>query len=267
MRAHDPDGPELVGAVARRLGVSVRTLHHWDALGVASPSGRTAGGYRAYSPADIAYLRRVMLFRELGIELAAIPALLDTSGQSRRHELAEVRRKLGDKITDLQRLAGDLDRLLDAHEGGLPLTEQEQSEIFGATWDPSWTQQARDRWDGSAQWAEYVERSSQRTSDEWRSMASATDALHADLAGAMRSHVEPGTAEANALAERHRAAQSEHFHCTHSMHVLIARRYVTEAGFTAFYDDIEPGLAEWLTRIIDANATAKGVDPSSAQWI
>jgi hypothetical protein len=51
------------------------------------------------------------------------------------------------------------------------------------------------------------------------------------------------------------------------MHVLIARRYMTEAGFTAFYDDIEPGLAEWLTRIIDANARARGIDPSSAEWV
>lgn len=59
---------------------------------------------------------------------------------------------------------------------------------------------------------------------------------------------------------------SEYFHCTHPMHVLIARRYVNEAAFQEFYERVEPGLAAWLKQVIDANARSAGVDPDTAAW-
>lgn len=57
-----------------------------------------------------------------------------------------------------------------------------------------------------------------------------------------------------------------YFYCTHSMHVLMARLYVTETGFRESYDQIEPGLAEWLKQLVDANAQTHGVNPESAVW-
>ena len=57
MHEPDPTGARqdlTVGEAARLVGVSVRTLHHWDALGLAVPSGRTWSGYRLYSPDDVA---------------------------------------------------------------------------------------------------------------------------------------------------------------------------------------------------------------------
>ena len=68
------------------------------------------------------------------------------------------------------------------------------------------------------------------------------------------------------LAERHRAAMGEYFHCTLSMHVLMARMYVTDHEFSESYERIEAGLAEWMKRVIDANARANGIDPATAEW-
>ena len=53
---------------------------------------------------------------------------------------------------------------------------------------------------------------------------------------------------------------------THSKHVLIARGYVTDDRFRQYYDEIEPGLTDWLKSIIDENARANGVDPTTATW-
>jgi MerR family transcriptional regulator, thiopeptide resistance regulator len=50
-----------VGEVAALAGVTVRTLHHYDRIGLLSPSGRTAAGYRQYSPSDLERLHRVLL--------------------------------------------------------------------------------------------------------------------------------------------------------------------------------------------------------------
>ena len=66
-----------VGEVAALAGVTVRTLHHYDRIGLLSPSGRTSAGYRQYSPADLDRLHQVLLYRELGFPLEEVATLLD----------------------------------------------------------------------------------------------------------------------------------------------------------------------------------------------
>ena len=66
-----------VGEVAALAGVTVRTLHHYDRIGLLSPSGRTSAGYRQYAPADLDRLHRVLLYRELGFSLEEVATLLD----------------------------------------------------------------------------------------------------------------------------------------------------------------------------------------------
>jgi len=262
----DPRDGERVGTVARLLGVSVRTLHHWDALGVAAPSGRSANGYRSYLPADAARLRRVLLFRELGVALQDVPALLTADAASRRAELDRRRAAVVEKIAELQNLVGDVDRLLAADREGVLLDDAEQAEIFGASWNPEWSAAARERWRDTAQWAEYAERSAGRSADDWRGTTRSMNDAIAALAEAKRRGVVPGSEAANVLAERHRAALGEYFHCTVSMHVLVARRYVTEPGFAVTFDGEEPGLAAWVQAVVEANARALGVDAETAAW-
>ena len=83
---------------------------------------------------------------------------------------------------------------------------------------------------------------------------------------AKRAGVEPGSQEANALAQRHRASIEVYFHCTASMHVCLGRTYATDPGYAAHYEALEPGLSGWLREIIEANARAEGVDPDTATW-
>ena len=255
-----------VGTVARLLGVSVRTLHHWHQVGVAVPSGRSTAGYRLYSEADLARLRRVLLLRDLGVPLQSIPDLLTAGTAVRRQELEDRRAELAEKIRHLQKLERKVELLLAADEQGTLLSKSDEEDAFGKDWDRSWTKAAHDRWADSPQWAEYTERSAVRSAEDWRAIASAMQSVTGRLAEATRDAVLPGSERANALAEKHREVISEYFHCTHSMHVLIARRYVTEAGFLQYYEALEPGLAEWLKQAIDANAQAAGVDPDTAAW-
>lgn len=255
-----------VGAVARLLGVSVRTLHHWHQVGVAVPSDRSAAGYRLYSEADVARLRRVLLFRDLGVPLQSIPALLEARAAVRRQELEDRRTELAAKIRHLQELDREVELILAADEQGILIPEVDEVQAFGEGWDNSWTTAARERWADSPQWAEYTERSAGRNAEDWRVIASAMQSITERLAEAKRDAVLPGSQRANALAEEHRKVMGEYFHCTHSMHVLIARRYVAEAGFLQFFESLEPGLADWLKQAIDANARTAGVDPDTATW-
>jgi DNA-binding transcriptional MerR regulator len=260
-----PDGL-TVGGAASVVGVTVRTLHHWDEVGLACPSQRTPGGHRLYDAADVARLHRVRLYRELGVPLAEIAGLLGASADDAEESLRRQRDQVREHIRQLERSADALDRLIEARRSGILLAPEEQVAIFGATWQPSWPVQARELWGDSEQWAQYAERSADRSPEDWRRIMKDVEALHADLAEAARGGVRPGSDRANVLAERHRASMSTYFDCTHPMHVCLGRTYVSDPGFRSFYDDMAPGLATWLGDAIDANARANGVDPETATW-
>ena len=66
-----------VGVVAGMVGVSIRTLHHYDQIGLVVPSGRTPAGYRVYDDTDVERLHQVLTYRELGFSLEQIATLLD----------------------------------------------------------------------------------------------------------------------------------------------------------------------------------------------
>ncbi|WP_433190596.1 MerR family transcriptional regulator [Actinoallomurus sp. CA-150999] len=264
----DPAGPGglTVGRAAALVGVSVKTLHHWDAIGLVRPSERTWAGYRVYSGDDVARIHRVLVYRELGFPLAEIGRILDAPGTDARHHLRRQRSQLMERIDRLQKMVGAVDRMLEASKTGMRLTPEEQVEIFGDDWQPAWVEEAEDRWGDSAQWAQYAERAHRMTPEDWKGIAATTDALNTDLAAAKRAGLAPGSGEANALAERHRALLSRYFDCTHAMQACIGRMFVDDPGYAEYFDTAAPGLAVWLRDAIFANAAAHGVDPESAIW-
>ncbi|MBX6386150.1 MAG: MerR family transcriptional regulator [Microbispora sp.] len=259
-------GDLTIGRAAALVGISVKTLHHWDAVGLVRPSGRTWAGYRVYSSDDIARIHRVLVYRELGFPLAEIGRILDDPGADARDHLRRQRALLVERISRLRRMVRAVDRMLGEPGTGMRLTPEEQVEIFGADWQPAWVDEAEDRWGDSPQWAQYAERAAAMTREDWEKVAADTAGLNADLAAAKRAGVMPGSAAANALAERHRASLSRYFDCTYEMQVCIGRMLVADPGFAAYYDALAPGLAVWLRDAIRANAEAHGVDPETATW-
>jgi MerR family transcriptional regulator, thiopeptide resistance regulator len=255
-----------IGRTAALVGVSVKTLHHWDAVGLVRPSGRTHGGYRVYSSEDVARIHRVLVYRELGFPLAEIGRILDDPTADAREHLRRQREQLVARIGRLQDMVGAVDRMMTASDNGWRLTAAEQVEIFGADWRPDLAEDAEARWGDSPQWAQFTERAAEMSQADWQEAAAAADTLHADLAAAHRAGDAPGSTEANALAERHRAVMSTSFDCTHAMQVCLGRMFAEDSGFTAYYDGIAPGLTGWLRAVIFANAAANGVDPETATW-
>lgn len=261
----DADGLP-VGQVAPRLGVTVRALHHWDEIGLARPSLRTAAGYRLYTADDLERLNRVVVYRELGLGLDRIRDLLDDSATDVPAALRAQRAQVSERIARLQRLADGLDRMIDAHEHGLLLTGEQQAALFGPAWDPDGPTRARKAYGDTKQWQQYAERSAARGVEEWQAVADNTAAFDRALAEAMDAGVTPGSPEAHRLVERHREVFSAYFPLTRQMQVCLGRRYESDPGFAAHHDAIRPGLATWFRRIIDADARAHGIDPDTATW-
>ncbi|WP_098898279.1 MerR family transcriptional regulator [Streptomyces sp. st77] len=261
----DADGL-TVGQVSARLGVTVRALHHWDEIGLAQPSLRTAAGYRLYTTGDLERLHRVVVYRELGLGLDRIRTVLDDTTTDVLGALRAQRAQVAGRIDRLQQLGAGLDRMIEAHEGGPLLTDEQQAAIFGPGWDPDGPARARRRYGDTTQWRQYAERSASRSPEEWQAVADDIAGLDRALGEAMDAGVPPGSPEANRLVERHREVFASYFPLTRQMQVCLGRMYEADPGFAAHYDGIRPGLARWFRRIIDAGARAHGIDPDTATW-
>src|SRR6185503_15926678 len=91
-----------ISEVAQLAGVSVRTLHHYDEIGLLVPSARSENGYRRYSDEDIRRLLSVIVFKQLGFSLDAIERLLDDPAIDRVKALEEQRSALSTQIVEKQ---------------------------------------------------------------------------------------------------------------------------------------------------------------------
>lgn len=102
-----------VGDLARRTGLTVRTLHHYDEIGLLKPSDRSDAGYRLYSQADVQRLHSIQTMRQMGLALADIGALLTDNGLGPERIIAQQIRLLDQQIVQATELRGRLTMLRD----------------------------------------------------------------------------------------------------------------------------------------------------------
>src|SRR4051812_975594 len=108
-----------VKAAATFAGVSVRTLHHYDHVGLLVPSAVSESGYRLYSDDDLARLQQILFYRELGFELKVIKEVLEQPDFDRRAALISHRAHLTEMQGRLGKILETCDRTIAALEGGL----------------------------------------------------------------------------------------------------------------------------------------------------
>ncbi|MGZ9827497.1 MerR family transcriptional regulator [Tsukamurella ocularis] len=244
-----------VGTIARLTGISVRTLHHYDEIGLVVPSGRTSAGYRVYDDADVERLHQVLTYRELGFPLEQIATLLDDPSADAVAHLEQQHKLLSERIDRLHRMVAAVEDMMNSKKQGIQLTAEEQTEIFGDNWPgEEYAEEAEQRWGETDQWKQSKQREAGFTKDDWKAIKAETDALEAALADGLARGVAPGSEEGNALAERHRASIEKFYDCDYAMQVCLAQMYLADERFTKHYDDVAPGLAQYVHDVIVANA-------------
>ncbi|GAA0661041.1 MerR family transcriptional regulator [Kitasatospora atroaurantiaca] len=248
-----------VGQVAAIAKVTVRTLHHYDEIGLLSPAGRTPAGYRRYGDDDLDRLQQILFYRELGFPLDEIAAILDDESVSPTEHLRRQHQLISARITHLQQLAAAVEHAMEARKMGIQLTPEEKFEVFGEDYQESWEAEAEQRWGGTEAWKESQQRTATYTKADWERIKAEVDALNQRLAAAFGAGLAPDSGEAMDLAEVHRQHMVDSFYdCTYQIHRGIADLYVTDPRFTATYEKVAPGLARWLHDAILANADRAG---------
>ncbi|WP_327392658.1 MULTISPECIES: MerR family transcriptional regulator [unclassified Streptomyces] len=253
-----------VGQVAGFAGVTVRTLHHYDEIGLLSPGQRSAAGHRRYTDADLDRLQRVLFYRELGFPLEEVAALLDDPagappgrrpGEDPAGHLRRQHKLLTGRIERLRKMATAVERAMEAQKMGINLTPEEKFEVFGDFDPDEHAEEAERRWGGTEAWAESRREAASYTKEDWKAFTEEMNGIHRRIAGLLAEGVPADAPEAMDLAEEHRGFISRTgYECGHDMHRRLGEMYVADERFAATYEAIRPGLAVYMRDAITANA-------------
>ncbi|MFI9586537.1 MerR family transcriptional regulator [Streptomyces sp. NPDC052236] len=244
-----------VGQVAGFAGVTVRTLHHYDEIGLLCPSGRSHAGHRRYEDADLDRLQQVLFYRELGFPLDEVATLLDDPDVDPQEHLRRQHELLSGRIAKLRQMAAAVEQAMEAKKMGINLTPEERFEVFGAKDPEQYAEEAERRWGHTAAYAESQRRAAGYTKDDWKRMQEEVSDWGTRYEALMAAGEAPAGRGAMDMAEEHRLHITKWFYeCTYEIHTCLGEMYVSDERFKEFYDSMRAGLAEHLRDAILANA-------------
>ena len=161
--------------VSELAGVSVRTLHHYDAIGLLTPGERSEAGYRLYDEADLTRLQQILLLRELEYPLKDIRAALEVPAHLRAQMLGQQIRLLEMKREHIDALIALARQMADEE------AQTVSFEAFDTRQMDEYAAEAKAAWGATPEWQDYEQRSKGRAKGEERAMGEELLALFVPL--------------------------------------------------------------------------------------
>ncbi len=251
--------PLTIGRVAALTGLTVRALHHYDDIGLVSPSMRSAAGYRLYTDDDLRRLQQVLLFRELGLTLEIVRGLIDAPPERRRAALVEQRAALHSRLRHGESVLKAVDATLQTLDGDTIMQTEHLFDGFDTFHNGEYAEEARQRWGDGDAWKTSQARARGYSKDDWARIQAEADAITHTFIEAMQRGEAADSETAMALAESHREhIDRHHYPCDHPMHANVAAMYTADPRFQAHYDRQADGLAAYIEAAVRANAARHG---------
>jgi DNA-binding transcriptional MerR regulator len=232
-----------VGELAAASGLTIRTLHHWDEIGLLCPAERSGAGHRRYSSTDVERLYRIVALRRLGLSLDEVGAALDAEGPDLRAAVAAHLGRVRDQLARLRRLEGILGALVDLDE---PSTELIIDAIEVMTMSQQYyTPEQLDQLEARRE--ALGEEGMARAQQDW-----------ADLIGAMDDERAAGTDVADprvqALADRWEGMIRQFTGGDPGLTASLKRMYDEQGAPRASRGAMSPELSDYVQRVMAARA-------------
>jgi DNA-binding transcriptional MerR regulator len=244
--------------VARLTGVSIRTLHHYDAIGLLVPGARTTAGYRLYTEADLLRLQQILIGRELGLSLEDIRKSLDDPRFDRKLALLDQRERLRDRARQTEAMIRAIDVALAAFDSSRTKGEMNMADLFEGFNPAQYEEEARRQWGTTDAYVESEKRTRRYTPDDWQAIKAEQASVYDAAVAAIKAGQTPSSSEAMDIAERHRQSIDRWFYpCSHDMHRGLASMYESDERFRQSIDRHGEGLVEFLADAIRANAARR----------
>ncbi|MFC3079124.1 MerR family transcriptional regulator [Phenylobacterium terrae] len=239
-----------VSELARLSGVSVRTLHHYDAVGLLRPACVGRNGYRYYGREELLRLQQILFHRELGLPLAQIAQVLDAPGFDRAAALRAHRQTLAAEAARYRRLVRTIDQTLAALEGETDMDEKDLYRGFAPEKQAEYEDWLVDRFGPGM--AEEIAASKAKlkgasAADMARLQAEA-EAIETAMAKALAEGLPADSSAVQALMRRHHDWVAAFWRRPPTAEAFagLGRLYQEHPDFRARYDGRAPGLTDYL---------------------
>lgn len=248
------EGGELTVREAAELsGVSVRTLHYYDEIGLLRPARVTEAGYRLYGGEELARLQQILLYRELDFSLAEIRDLLSPGEADRREEARRDALKKQRALLEMKRAR--LDRLISL-TGRLLKGEPEMDfEAFDTTQieeqKQKYAEEVKERWGGTEAYRESERRTAAYEKEDWARIQQEMDEIFRSFADCME--LGPASPQAQALVREWQEFITANFYpCPKEVLAGLGQMYSADERFQKTFAKTAPGLGGFIAAAIEA---------------
>lgn len=238
-----------VQKLSQIAGVSTRTLRYYDEIGILKPARVNSSGYRIYGQTEVDRLQNILFYRELGVELEQIKAILESPSFDRIKALQEHRLKLLEKREQLDQLISNVNKTIASTEGRIKMADQEKFEGFKKKLiednEAKYGKEIREKYGDEA-----VNASNQKikgmTQEQFDEVNRLREEVNETLYAAFKTG-DPAGELAQKAADLHRRWLCYYWErYSKEAHAGVAQMYVDDPRFTAYYDEKQPGAAAFL---------------------
>lgn len=237
--------PYTVNQLAKLASISVRTLHHYDQVGLLKPALLRKNGYREYGETELLKLQQILFFRELDFPLEDIKRIMSSPSFNTRQALLDHRNMIELKKKRLSGLIKAIDKTLIQLDKKKPMDEQDLKETydtFGEDIVKKYAEEVKQRWGNTEAYKESMERYSKMTKADMEKYKTDSDifmkkAAEVSVHGAL-------SPEFQEIIGQHFNALRTWYEPNFEMYRGMAKMYVEDPRFTAYYEKYKPGLAK-----------------------
>lgn len=228
-----------VKEVSDLTGVSVRTLHHYDQIGLLTPDTITDAGYRIYSDENLDRLQQILFFRELNFSLKQIKDIMDDPNFDRQEALIMQRQMLLDKMKQLEDKITTITKSIQHSKGEIVMTNNDKFKGFDFSHNP-YEQEARERWGDEA-----VDKANEKAAQMTDFDKDRFNQIFIDLAEIRHLPADSEQAQAQ-IHDWYVYLNSMGHHYSLEAFKGLGEMYVADTRFTKNIDQFGEGLAQFM---------------------
>jgi DNA-binding transcriptional MerR regulator len=236
-----------VNKLAQLSGVSVRTLHFYDEIGLLKPAYYGDNNYRYYEEEQLLMLQQILFFREIGFPLNEIQRILSSNDFDKIEALTSHKTILENKLDRAQTLIKTIDKTISHLRGKVKMNDIEMYDGFDANKQQGYekylidsgtlTQEEIDAsWGNAKNWKK----------ENWEQFQQEGDEINKALVVAIHSNIKFSSAEVQSLIRKHHAWVKHFWTPTRKSYIGLGQMYLAHADFRDFYNAYHPKLAEYL---------------------
>ncbi len=233
-----------INEFAKLTGVSVRTLHYYDEIGLLKPANvDERNGYRFYNEDSLLRMQEILFYRELDFSLKSIIEILSSPDYDKQKALAEQKKLLIFKKERLERLIFAID------------SDQKGETIMNAfdnTEFEKYKSEMKEKWGNTDAYKEHTEKTKDYSKEKWQNLGDGMNEILAEFANCMQNGAEPDSDDAQSLVQKLQNHITENFYtCTNEILASLGQMYIADERFKNNIDKHSEGTAQFISKAIE----------------